>query len=545
MGEGSVTKPIKGRRSWKLKPPHDRWTQGMVVSGFVGLPRSEALFLFFDWPADEGGGGRKGAWLQTLNAVAPITAADGKEPRAAAISFTWSGLERLGLSKDALETFSAPFREGMYQEDRLRRLGDKVEDKWQGTVIEGGPEWSGNIPVRKEELGSAGELSAGEAAAKERQVITPKTVHALLLLYDKDEDAVQTWARLVEDALAPHNVKVVQRLPLELRLDENGIGREHFGFADGLSQPIPFGDQSGDGTGDDSIVLIDGRPAKRDPWHGVPLGDILLGHTNAHHEKAPGPFVQDDVEGRGRAQGLKPEGAPEGFLNFGLNGSYLVVRELRQDVAAFWNSVHDGAAKIRAHDPTATHVTAQWLAERIVGRNIDGHLLCPGGLLPADEDKRPQNDFGFFRDDPRGRGCPLGSHVRRGNPRDGLAKDEAAAQTLLDAANNHRILRRGRKYGTTIKDPRQDDHRERGLLFICLNTDIARQFEFVQQTWILNSNFATLFDETDPLVGPKGHFTIPEQPLRRIVEVATFIQMAGGEYFFLPSIPALNYLAAP
>jgi deferrochelatase/peroxidase EfeB len=180
-----------------------------------------------------------------------------------------------------------------------------------------------------------------------------------------------------------------------------------------------------------------------------------------------------------------------------------------------------------------------------VGRNINGHLLCPGGLLPADEDKRPQNDFGFFRDDPRGRGCPLRSHVRRGNPRDGLAKDEAAAQTLLDAANNHRILRRGRKYGTTIKDPRQDDNQERGLLFICLNTDIARQFEFVQQTWILNSNFATLFDETDPLVGPKGHFTIPEQPLRRIVEVATFIRMAGGEYFFLPSIPALNYLAAP
>jgi len=56
-------------------------------------------------------------------------------------------------------------------------------------------------------------------------------------------------------------------------------------------------------------------------------------------------------------------------------------------------------------------------------------------------------------------------------------------------------------------------------------------------------NFATLFDETDPLVGPKGNFTIREQPLRRIVEVDTFIKSAGGEYFFLPSIPALNYLA--
>ena len=134
--------------------------------------------------------------------------------------------------------------------------------------------------------------------------------------------------------------------------------------------------------------------------------------------------------------------------------------------------------------------------------------------------------------------------MRRANPRDSLAKDLASAKTLLDAANNHRILRRARKYGTTLTDRDKEDGKERGLLFICLNTDIARQFEFVQQTWLLNKNFHTLFDETDPLVGPKGHFTIREQPLRRIVEVDTFIRLAGGEYFFLPSIPALNYLGS-
>ncbi len=144
--------------------------------------------------------------------------------------------------------------------------------------------------------------------------------------------------------------------------------------------------------------------------------------------------------------------------------------------------------------------------------------------------------------DRHGYGCPKGSHVRRANPRDGLAPDEAAAQTLLDAANNHRILRRGRKFGTTIADRLTDDQENRGLLFICLNTDIIRQFEFVQQTWILNQNFATLFDETDPLVGPNGRFTISAEPLRRTVTVATFIRMAGGEYFFLPSLPALGYL---
>jgi Dyp-type peroxidase family len=509
MGEGLVRGQSGNRRpSWRLKTPDDARTQGIVVSGFGDVPWAEALFLHADQPG--------AGWISHLRAEAPITDAAGKEKQArtAALAFTCTGLAKLGLPGPVLGTFSAPFREGMYQEDRLRRLGDKLDGIWQATVIDGGPVWGGPTltPVGRPD--------------------TPE-VHALLLLYDSSQKAARSWAEdvkrtLAQPTLVPFDVTVVRQLSLDLRLDANGIGREHFGFADGLSQPIPYGE---------AVV-----PPERDPWHGVPLGEILLGHNNAHHERAPGPMVEDDPAGRER--GLDAIGAPQGFLNLGLNGSYMVVRELRQDVAAFWKSVDDGAARIKAHDPSAIEVTAQWLAERIVGRNTDGHLLCPGGFLPADENNQPQNAFGFIGTDPYGDGCPLGSHVRRANPRDGLAPDPAAAQTLLDAANNHRILRRGRKYGATIQDPRVDDGQERGLLFICLNTDIERQFEFVQKTWILNQNFATLFDETDPLVGPKGHFTIPQQPLRRIVEVETFIRMAGGEYFFLPSIPALNYLAA-
>ena len=374
-----------------------------------------------------------------------------------------------------------------------------------------------------------------------RRVTTRTTVHALLLLYGATVADIQVWGDEVEQALAPHGIKVVHQLALDLHL-KDGIGREHFGFADGMSQPIPFDDPSV--TSEVSVVLSDGRPAPRDPWHGVHLGEILLGHTNAYAEKTPGPLVPDDD--RGRAAHLSPEGAPEGFLNLGLDGSYMVVRELRSSMSArFWQSLEDNAARIRAQEPSATHVTADWLAERIVGRNIDGHLLCPSGLLAADEFKQPQNAFGFAETDPHGHGCPFGSHVRRANPRDGLARNLASAPALLDAVNNHRILRRGRKYGTTATDRRIDDGVERGLLFICLNADIARQFEFIQQTWLLNKNFATLYDETDPLVGPKGRFTIPEQPLRRIVDVQTFIQLAGGEYFFLPSLPALHYLSNP
>jgi Dyp-type peroxidase family len=478
----------------------------MIVSGFGDLPWAEALFLCTER--------RGGAWLAALDGAASITNANAEErtEQAAAIAFTWTGLKQLGLDDDALATFSTPFQEGMHEENRLRRLGDKVDGKWQPTVIPDGPRWSGNTPA-----------SPGNGA----RVVNPTrlTVHALLLLYGSAADAVRARGDQLTQSLGQQAVKVVHRLPLWR--EAGGIAREHFGFADGLSQPIPYGD---------SVALSNGAAADKDPLHGVPVGEILLGHMNAHHEEAPGPIVKANVD-RASAAGLKASGAPEGFLNLGKNGSYLVVRQLGQDVAAFWRSLEDGAKAIKAQDPTAA-VTADWLAARVIGRDKDGNLLVPTGALPPAD-----NNFGFFRTDRLGLGCPLGSHVRRANPRDGLAKDEGAMQTLLDAANNHRILRRGRKYGPTIQNPLEDDGAERGLLFMCLNTDLVRQFEFVQQTWLLNRNFATLYEETDPLVGPEGPFTIPNAPLRRIVKVDTFIRMVGGEYFFLPSLPALKYLA--
>jgi Dyp-type peroxidase family len=519
MGSGPVTAPAQPPPSWRIRSPEDAQTQGLVVSGFAHLPWAEALFLRLD--------ALGGAWLRALQGS--ITDATGKPDQAAAIAFTCTGLAKLGLEEETLATFSAPFQEGMYEENRLRRLGDRADGKWLPTVTEGGPLWSGNRPAKPDEAAPP----AAVAAVPAQTVKTPKTVHALVLLYDSDAQAVNQRASQLSQQLARQNVVTVHQLALDLRFDPKNpdIAREHFGFADGLSQPIPYGD---------AIVLSTGAPAPQDPWHGVPAGEILIGHMNAHHEPAPGPMVK--ASGEARQAGLLPDGAPEGFLNFGINGSYMVVRQLQQNVASFWNSLEAAAKIIKAEDPSAGSVTAQWLAERVFGRTIDGDLLVPGGTLPPKYGE-PDNDFGFIKTDPQGLGCPFGSHMRRANPRDGLAKDEASAQTLLNAANSHRILRRGRKYGATIADPRTDDKVDRGLLFVCFNTDLVRQFEFVQQTWLLNPNFATLFDEVDPLVGPKGPFTIPSSPLRRIVELDTFVKMAGGEYFFLPSIPALNYLA--
>jgi Dyp-type peroxidase family len=341
----------------------------------------------------------------------------------------------------------------------------------------------------------------------------------------------------VRSQLLQDGVAEVRRLELLLNLESGNFSREHFGFADALSQPLPYDEGN--------AVQVGGQPAKQDPVQGVPLGEFMFGHINGHQEKAPGPVVAGSDAAR-KAGLLASENA-EGFCDLGLNGSYLVVRELRQDVAGFWRSMDAAAASLRARDPAhMQHVTGSWLAERVIGRDRDGHLLCPGNVkLPACADgTTPDSSFLFFDRDAQGMGCPPGSHVRRAFPRDALAPDQADKDTLLQAANNHRILRRGRKFGSKLADPSQDDGADRGLLFMCLNTDIDRQFEFVQQTWLLNSSFATLFQEVDPLVGPAGPMTIRDAPLRRTVKLDTFVRMAGGDYFFLPSLPALRFLTS-
>ena len=123
----------------------------------------------------------------------------------------------------------------------------------------------------------------------------------------------------------------------------------------------------------------------------------------------------------------------------------------------------------------------------------------------------------------------------------------------------HRILRRGREYGLQLT-PEQAiqsapaDDPERGLHFLCLNANIGRQFEFVQNAWLMSTKFDGLSGESDPLLGnrtPVGdgrstdNFTIPgEGRARRCISgLPQFITVRGGAYFFLPGIRALGYLS--
>lgn len=96
----------------------------------------------------------------------------------------------------------------------------------------------------------------------------------------------------------------------------------------------------------------------------------------------------------------------------------------------------------------------------------------------------------------------------------------------------------------------QEDGIERGLMFICLNANIERQFEFVQSEWFNNPTFGGLYDETDPLLGEKAKnygttMSIQGEPMRtRVCELRKYVTVAGGGYFFLPSIRALSYVAS-
>src|SRR5262249_14381698 len=156
------------------------------------------------------------------------------------------------------------------------------------------------------------------------------------------------------------------------------------------------------------------------------------------------------------------------------------------------------------------------------------------------------NEFDFANDR-YGYGCPVGAHIRRANPRGSLA----SSRQLATEMNRHRILRRGRPYGDMMEYPfsgKSDEVDDRGLFFLCLNADLERQFEFINQNWVQGTAFAGLPIERDPLVGERSEgcrgFTIPGLPgPTRIDGLEQFVMVRGGEYFFLPGMRALRILA--
>jgi Dyp-type peroxidase family len=274
--------------------------------------------------------------------------------------------------------------------------------------------------------------------------------------------------------------------------------KEHFGFRDGISQPS-----------------IEGSPYRAAPGNDiVKPGEFILGYLNEY--------------------GLVPP-MPD---HIGQNGTYLVYRKLEQNVALFNQFIAEQANG----DPAA----ADWLSARFIGRWKSGAplALTPDADKPqVGEDNKHNNDFKYHDTDPYGYNTPISAHTRRTNPRDGLEHDPVASQITI---NRHRIIRRGRPFGPPYGP--DTAKAQRGTLFIALNTDIKRQFEFIQQVWVNNAKFAGQYTDQDPILGDrnKGNdsLTLQRWPIRKqITGLKRFITVRTAGYFFVPGLKGLNYIA--
>jgi Dyp-type peroxidase family len=222
-----------------------------------------------------------------------------------------------------------------------------------------------------------------------------------------------------------------------------------------------------------------------------------------------------------------------------------VFRKLEQDVARFRSFFAENFPDRQTE-----------IAAKFVGRWPSGAplTLSPDRDDPALSELPKSNDFAYAETDSQGFRCPIGSHIRRANPRDSF---RGTPQESVESVDRHRILRRGASYGEELPEGvLKDDGKSRGLLFICVNADIKRQFEFLQQSWINNPKFLGLYNDPDPLIastpaveeldGMKDppQMTIQQDPIRlRVHGIPRFVTMRGGGYFFLPSISALYFLA--
>jgi Dyp-type peroxidase family len=412
------------------------------------------------------------------------------------LGLSHDGLGALGLLTDDDDFFDEAFRAGLAQRSGL--LGDPADSgsPWHpGRWVVGGP---GN------------------------------PVHVLVIVAGDTRELVEDAARRLTTAAESHGL---QRCWQETAGVPELRSREHFGFADGISQPGVRGRFAHD----------PGRPVTRrrlqqQPDHdgpelaapGVPLvwpGSFVFGYAAQHPTNLTAPG-ETSVPG--------PSWCPA-------NGSFLVFRRLRQDVAAF-NAFLKRAARKHKLD-------AEQLGALVVGRWRNGAPLAryadAGAAAGGDTDSF--NDFDFMNEkapDPLGLRCPNAAHIRKANPRATHTERGGMEDTLT-----RRILRRGLPYGKLLRGGVvQDDGVDRGLHFLCYQTSISDQFEFLMRAWFGSPVFPA-GGGFDLLVGQRGgrprscllptpSGDIMEIELRRPLVVPT-----GGEYFFVPPISALRGLA--
>lgn len=346
------------------------------------------------------------------------------------------------------------------------------------------------MAARAEMLGDLGESGPDRW---EPPLGTPD-VHVVITAVSNDEARLAPALERAQTALRQlPGVEAIWRQDCHVLEGE----REPFGFKDGISHPAIEG--SGvPGTNPNEVAL---KP-----------GEFVLGYPDEMSDVPQIP--QPDVLGR--------------------NGSYIVFRKLHQRVAAFREYLRANASDAADEELLAAKMMGRWRSGAPLALSPDADRPTIGA------DSTLNNNFLFKNDDSIGYKTPLGSHIRRMNPRD---------SEIAGVPRIHRMIRRGSGYGPPLPDGvLEDDGADRGLMFAFVGANIGRQFEFVQSEWMNDGAFFGDGKERDPVSGAgdgEGTFSVPRRPIRRQLKgLSRFVITRGGEYCFLPSLTALRWLGA-
>jgi Dyp-type peroxidase family len=433
------------------------------------------------------------------------------------VAFTYGGCEALELPEETLLSFSREFISDMpTRSEILGDIGTSAPKHW--------------------ELGGVGRYLERGTLIEKRFNDNP-AIHAILMFAALDQSTLDHYLSLQKRRIqANGGVSIVS---------EQGGSRpsgqqEPFGFHDGISNPI-----------------VQGLPGHPTPnrWV-IKTGDFVMGYNDEYDVFPPSPVVRRE-EDSDDILPLLPDGELPQFHDLGRNGTYMVYRKLEQDIPGFWNYMREQAEAEHGSEAESGEIIK--VASKCVGRWPSG---APLALTPDYDDTHlwKNNFFTYTPTDPQGFGCPIGAHIRRANPRDALSFFDDADQSFK-STTRHRIARRSVSFGPHVFDPSELERgvvppevykpaQPRGIHFFAINTDIARQFEFVQETWINDGGFHALYNNKCPVIGnhhPEGpfpsHMVIQRNPVRRtLLGLPRFVHVRGGEYFFVPAINALHFL---
>ena len=313
------------------------------------------------------------------------------------VALTYGGLAQLGAPAAWRKTLPQEFVAGMAA--RASLLGDlhgNHPDHWTRPPRNWPPQLAGTSshrgPPPRDPAGIAIVLPLRVGLSAEEVAHTGPDLAAVL------REAI---AALHDDENNGLEVLSVEAMRHHPQLPGDAMGRDHFGYVDGLSQPS-----------------LDARQAPSRYWHDrVEPGELLLGYGNNRGDEAG---VRDTLRA---------------------NGSFLVVRKLRQHTERFEHRLKLAIKNILPDgDKAAREALREILMAKLMGRHTNGKPLT--GKPGLDD-----NDFNF-RDDRRGAHCPLQSHIRRSNPREPVPP-------LMTPPP--RIARRGMSYG-----PRRGEGRSCG-----------------------------------------------------------------------------------